>query len=177
MTWYRRTYVTVCAYHLHLSLPQNVSTHKPDRKWQTHLCHAPNTGTSRGLLGWHETSLSAAVTRGTLMAVPSSIHPAPNPCPCRQFINGDFQPNRLFPGIQRKPPGKLRSKYIHPRSSLHFLSPLFMGNLESFTDMAAALSRRRRHEGSHRYHHPESSIPGRGTRDVVLVGSRRCSRH
>jgi hypothetical protein len=92
---------------------------KMDRKWQARLCHATDAGTSRVLLGWHEIF---ALYLAVIPAVPSSIHPAPNPH--RRFPNGDVQPNHLLPGrIQRQRPGKLRSKRIHPRSSLHFLAP------------------------------------------------------
>ena len=123
------------------------STRKLDRKWQTHLCHPPDTGTSRGLLGLHEIfALYLAVT----LAVPSSIRPAPTPR--WQLPNGDVQPNCLLPRhVQRQRLGKLRSKYIRSRSSLHFPGPL-LSNLELLAEHhSCQLSSHHGHEGSHRY--------------------------
>ena len=87
------------------------------------------------------------------LAVPSSIHPAPNPR--WRFPNGDVQPNRLLPEhIQRQQIGKLRSKHIRFRSSLHLPGPL-LSNLELLAEHHSGQSScHHRHEGSHRYYPP-----------------------
>ncbi len=112
MAWYKKG---VCAYP-YLSRLHNFLTRKLDRKYKPFSVTLPTQVPPGYLVGTSARDLRLYLAVSP--AVPSFIHPAvlavpkwgPKPSPSQR--------------MRRQRPGKLRSKHIRPRISLHFLGPL-----------------------------------------------------